>query len=286
VAETDLYLQHRDVIERGIAFVCRRHHLSRQDAEDFASTVRLRLIDADSAVLRAFCGRSSMQTYLVTVVTHQFQDWRNAQRGKWRPSAEALRMGPLGVLLETRLVRDRLSMDEAVEMLRTQNGVTEPRPALEAMAGRFPSRPGRTFVDPETLDKLEAGASANRADSSLNQAHARAAAKHASSALELALRNLEPQNQIILRMRFDDNLSVAQIGRILNLEQKPLYRRLERLLTTLRAALESAGFDAAAAADVLEYRGFDLAADAGESGSGVRLFTRDAGSPSTSGRFS
>src|SRR4029079_5287918 len=134
-----IYLAHRELIDRAIWSVCRRHGLSGADADDFAGGVRLHLIEDDYAVLRRFEQRSSLQTYLLAVITHCFQDFRNARWGKWRPSAEARRLGPLAVRLETMTVRDGLTLDEAYETLRTHFNLTESRQAIEVMAARFPS---------------------------------------------------------------------------------------------------------------------------------------------------
>jgi RNA polymerase sigma factor for flagellar operon FliA len=178
-------------------------------------------------------------------------------------------------------------MDEAVELLRTNHGVTEPRPVLEAMAARFPSRPGRVFLGEEGLDKRSSAES--RADAGLAEEQARAAAGRAAAALDAATRNLASQDRLILRMRFDDGATVADIARLLQLEPKPLYRRIERMLAELRAALEAVGIRASDAADVLEHRGFDLAHAAGsasESGTDVRQVSQRAGSPVSSGRAS
>ena len=64
-----LYLANVETIEGAIRFVCRRHRLGAPDAEEFAATVRLKLIDDDYAVLRKFQHRSSLRTFLVTVVS-------------------------------------------------------------------------------------------------------------------------------------------------------------------------------------------------------------------------
>ena len=133
MAAHDLYLSHRDVIERALASVCRRHHLAVPDAEDFSSSFHVHLMEDDCAILKKFQGRSSIQTYLVTVISHFFQDWRNARWGKWRPSAEAKRLGPVAVQLETLLVWDRVSFDAACELLKTQDAATASRAELEAM---------------------------------------------------------------------------------------------------------------------------------------------------------
>ncbi len=147
----NLYLQHRDLIERTIDQVCRRQALQPADAEDFASIVRIHLLDDDAAALRAFAGRSSLRTYLTVVVMRQFQDWRNARWGKFRSSVAARRRGDVAVKLERLTCRDGLSFDEAFETLRTHHAVTQPRSDLERWAAEFPARMKRRYVGDETL---------------------------------------------------------------------------------------------------------------------------------------
>jgi RNA polymerase sigma factor (sigma-70 family) len=271
-----LYLSNLTLIERVIGAVCRRHRLSAADAEDFGSTARLHLIDDDYAALRKFEGRSSMATYLTVVITRQFQDWRNAKWGKWRASAEARRQGPVAVHLERLIVRDRLSMEEAVETLRTNFSVDATRAELEALIARIPPRTGRTFVPDDELEQHAAPAA--RADNALADRHALEAAHTSSHALSTALRGLPAQDRLILKMRFQDDLSVAEVARLFHLEQKPLYRRIQKLLVDLRAALEAQGFTAASALEALESGGFELLPDdqgTKELWGEVRPFMRD-----------
>lgn len=255
MATVDPYSANRLLVEQAISHVCRRHRLSGPEGEDFASTTRLALIENDHARIRAFSGRSSLQTYLVVVITRLFQDWRNSQWGKWRPSAEAKRLGPLAIKLETMTVRDKMSFEEAVETLRINHGVSEDRAALESLYVRFPVRTGRSFTNDEVLDTI--GAPNSGADAPLNQAEASASAGAASAALTRALSALPPQDRIIIRMRFDDGFSVAEISKALKLEQKPLYRRVEKLLFELRRTLEGSGVSAEMIRDVIADRGFE-----------------------------
>lgn len=240
------------------------------EAEDFASSARLALIEDDHSRIRAFSGRSSLQTYLIVIITRLFQDWRNSQWGKWRPSAEAKRLGPLAVKLETLTVRDKLSFEEAVETLKTNHGVTEDRAALESLYSRFPVRTGRSFTTDEVLETV--GAPNSGADAPLDRAAASAGANAAAAALAACLTDLPGQDRIIIKMRFDDGFSVAEIAKALQLEQKPLYRRIERLLFDLRRRLESSGVNAQLIRDVIADRGFE---DGGwESRGEVRPFDR------------
>lgn len=271
---SELYLSQRDLIERAITAVCRHHHLWGDDADDFAGVVRLHCVEDDYAVLRRFQGRSSLRTYLLAVITHCFQDYRNARWGKWRPSAEARRLGPLAVRLETLVVRDGLTLDEAHETLRTNFRATESRDDIERLAARFPSRHGRSFVSVEVLDACPSADGG--AEAPLHSQEVGRAAREATVVLARTLSALPPEDQLILRMRFTDDCSIADIGRALHLDQKPLYRRVERLLGELRASLEAQGLGGEAVADLFAEGGFDrLAAEAPpETGGEVRRFDR------------
>jgi RNA polymerase sigma factor (sigma-70 family) len=57
-----------------------------------------------------------------------------------------------------------------------------------------------------------------------------------------ALAQLEVEDRVILRLRFEDDVSVPEIARLLRLGSSfALYRRLNRVLSGLRRALEAAG---------------------------------------------
>ena len=163
-----------------------------------------------------------------------------------------------------------MSFDEAVETLRTNHGVREERAALESLYARFPVRTGRSFTSDAALENVcapDAGA-----DAPLSQAQASASATAAAAALTRALAALPPQDRIVIKMRFDDGFSVAEIAKAMKLEQKPLYRRIEKLLLELRQALEASGVSAEQIRDAIADRGFD--AGGWESRGEVRPFDR------------
>jgi RNA polymerase sigma factor for flagellar operon FliA len=280
LASHEIYLAHADLIERTLSTVCRRHSLYGADAEDFSSTARLHLIEDDYAVLRRFQERSSLTSYLIVVITRQFQDWRNARWGKWRPSAEAKRLGDVAVRLETLTARDGLSLDEAHELMRTHHRITESRDALESMAARFPRRHKRSFVDGEVMETM--AASTRSAEDGLEAQEAAAAARRASECLGSAMRQLAAQDRLILKMRFQDNCQVADIARALQLEAMPLYRHLDKLLVTLRRTLEGEGLTSADLTAAWSNHGFD-SIEGGESWGEVRPFDRSGPAPALTG---
>lgn len=63
-------------------------------------------------------------------------------------------------------------------------------------------------------------------------------------ALERALASLDASDRLILRLRFEDDCSVPEIARLLG-EESPfrLYRRLDRILASVRRRLQAAGIE-------------------------------------------
>ena len=197
-----------------------------------------------------------------------FQDWRNARWGKWRPSAEAQRLGPIALRLETLVVRDLYTLDEAAEILRTNLGLNLDRGALEAMVARFPARQSRRMVTEAELKDTPSSTSAP--DSGLERRQAAESAHWAGRALRDAIARLPAQDQLILRLRFHDCLPISDIARALHLDQKPLYRRIDRLLATLREDLERSGLTRDKATETLELDGFGLLAAPRDGSLGAR----------------
>ena len=60
-------------------------------------------------------------------------------------------------------------------------------------------------------------------------------------ALKKALDSLSPEDRLIVKMSILDNLKIVDIARLLCMEQKPLYRRREKILRQLRSGLERDG---------------------------------------------
>lgn len=235
-----LFLENLRQVERIVASLCRRHALDEADADDFASWVKLKLVEDDYAVLRKFRGESAITTYLTVVVAMLFRDYRVQHWGRWRPSAAALRKGRVAVRLETLVYRDGHRLDQAGEILRTAGETELSDRELAALLAKLPPR-GPTRPVEVGADPLASAPAPASADDRVLGGEAEAQRRAADEALVRALDRLPPEDRLILRMRFWEGMSVADIARGLRLEQKPLYRRIDRSLTQLRGDLESAG---------------------------------------------
>jgi len=73
------------LVERLVRFVCQRAQVVGADVDDFASTVKLALIENDYSVLRAWEGRSSLATYLTVIIQRMLADERFRTLGRCVP---------------------------------------------------------------------------------------------------------------------------------------------------------------------------------------------------------
>ena len=232
-----LFTYHLPLIQQVIGSVGRRHRLYGPDAEEFASTVYLRLIEGNYRILRKFQRRSSMRTFLNVVIQRLYLDFRDSQWGKWRPSAAARRQGPIAVLLERLLDRDGFSFAEAAEILGARDGLNTSREALSDLASHVRVRPQRRTVDDDAILRIpDAGPLPDERVIEAESARQEGVARHA---LHNALMALDPADRALIDLRFRAGLGVADIARAMQVEQKPLYRRFERLLSDLRRRLEA-----------------------------------------------
>lgn len=246
------------LIEQSLQKIASRKCCSPDEAEDFTSWARLRLLEDGRPILEKFQGRSALSTYLTTVALNLFRDYRIAKWGKFRPSAAAKRMGTVAVRLEMLVARDGIPLDEAIEILRRNEGVQASVEELEAMAAKLPVRAPRRFEGEETLAQLSGG---ERAEDRALRREAAQAAGRVETALDEGLRTLSPEDRLILKMRVQDGFTVADIARSLHLEQKPLYRRLEQVTARLRQEMEARGVRREDVDEVVEWEEVEVRVD-------------------------
>lgn len=245
-----LYLRELPTIEAIVRFACRRRGAG-MDEEDFASIVKLKLIEDDYAVIRKFGGRSSFRTYLTIVIQRFLLDQRVREWGRWRPSAEAKRLGGLAITLERLLHRDGLTFEEACVVLEARTPQPS-RSALEILAVRLPEPRRRPMHSGEPKEG-DATLDASVVERPVFQRDREEIADHAIRVLEDAISRLEAEERLILRLRYQEELTTVEVARSLGTTRKHLQRRIRRLLDVLRDALEARGLDRGTAWDLVEH---------------------------------
>jgi hypothetical protein len=139
--------------------------------------------------------------------------------------------------LERLLFRDGWDYGEAVEKLVAE-GAPEARAELDGIRAKLPDRPPRRLLGEEALagygdlDGVEEGV-AERERAAIHGRFRRA--------WERSSGKLEAEDRFILKRLFLSGRTVAQVAGELGVEQRPLYRRRDRILGCLREELEAEG---------------------------------------------
>jgi RNA polymerase sigma factor (sigma-70 family) len=241
------------LIERAVGFAARRYRFDPSDAEEFAAVVRLKLVDNDYAIIRAYEARSSFATYISIVIQRLALDYCIHVWGKWHPSAEAKRIGALAIEIEQLLLRDGRTIDEALVILgRKHDNIT--RESVTAIAERLPVRaPRHRDVDVEKAEFVSVSRP-DEVEEPLFAVDRRRASERLSSIMSAVIARLPEDERLILQLRFEGGMTVPQIARSLGLDQKLTYRRIEKRIRDMRRELERAGI---AWHDVLDLIGRD-----------------------------
>jgi len=238
-----------ELIDRVVRQVCRRGGVAAGEVDDFGSVVKLALVENDYAILRRYEGRSSLATYLTIVIRRKLSDQRERTHGRWRPSPEAERLGERAVLIEDLVGRQHRSVDEAMPILRAVASIT--RHEVVEIADRLRQRTPRPREVPLPEDDEVPLPAADRADTATFDRELRAMSQRAGALLRDTMAGWPAPDRMLVRLRFESSLSIADIARLMKVPQRPLYRRLEALLGRLREILLNAGIDPAAADDLL-----------------------------------
>lgn len=247
-----LFLAHLNHIDRAALKACGKKGIRGADVEDFTAEVRMKLMEDDYAVVRRFAGNSEFKTYITAVVGRFVVNFIREQRGRWRSSAAAERLGAEAVQLERLVLGGGYSLQQAGEKLRTEGRTARSDAELARLFGQLPARTPLRPVVPEPPTGVDAAPGESRADERVMESEAVSRRAEMLDLLGTALGELDLEDQLIVQMRFAKEETVADVARALSLEQKPLYRRVQRLRTRLRGLLERAGLQRDEIRDLLD----------------------------------
>ena len=215
--------------------VVRRGRLLPPDAEDFSQSVQLKFLESGYDAFARFDGRSSLRTYLTTVVWRLLLDWRTAAYGKWRPSAAARRLGAQALRLDRLLNRDGLTVDEAVQVASLAPDAL-PYRLLRLIAERLPRRRRHIRVADDVLQLV-----AREFPDPIEARERAMKARQTRIALGQAFNHLNPEERRLMALRYRQSLTVREIANLLDVDAKRLYRTFDRLVGKLRRDMGAGG---------------------------------------------
>jgi RNA polymerase sigma factor for flagellar operon FliA len=239
VSQPPTYEEHLGLINEVIDRICRRNRLAGADKDDFCQEAHLKLLE--ERTVEKHQGRAALRTYLLIVLQRVYLDYRIKQWGKWRPSVEAKRNGPVAIKLEQLVLRDGLSFEEALETLKTNYQVPESRETLEKLVARLPLRVIRKAKGDEALVSLPDGK--RPADEQLAREQLKARIAAVLTELERALAGLDAFDRMLVTLVYWDGVPVVSIAKASGQDHKRLFRRLDKLKAQLREILLDAGID-------------------------------------------
>ena len=248
-----LFLKELRSIERIIASACTRSRFGPSDHEDLSSALLLKLIENDYAVIRHFEGKSSFATFVTVVVQRFLIDQRNARWGRWLASAEATRLGPQAVAMERLIHRDGQTFEQAFQLMQSDDSLRITRAEFDELLGKLPRRLPRART--LALEELPVTQDPPAKETPSSRFFARERERlglAASRVLDATIAGFSAEDRLLLKMRFESEMSVARIARATGEEQRRVYYRIERLALAMRKALEESGVDRRTAADLLE----------------------------------
>jgi RNA polymerase sigma factor (sigma-70 family) len=249
-------LDNLSLVDKVVRITARKYQLSADEAEELAASVKLKLFENDCEVLRKFKEHSTLSTYLITVVKRVFLDDRNKRRGKWRPSMQARRLGPIAVLLDQFLTRDRLTFDDAVQAMIVRYGDQVSYSSLYEMAIQLPSRSSRVFLAETELDHVPAS-TPPEADP-IEYRERREQATRVGASLRAVIEELDDEDRAIIYLLYCGNVPIARIAEMFGVNAKPFYRRIDNLKESLRTALEMKGVSQEDIVSIMEHPVFGI----------------------------
>lgn len=235
-----LFVENLSTLERVAAGFGRRYGMSSDETADLTSSIMVRIVEDDYAVFRKFRGESSLSTYLTVAITMMAREYRVQQRGRWRPSAAAQRQGAVAIRLETLVHQKGHSLPEAAQVLRTRGETSLSDRKLGDLLRQLPRRGPMRPVEVGD-ESLQAVTAASDAETDMLSGEAAARRSSVESILQETLAALSLEDRLLLKLRFWQEASIADAARILGVEQRPLYRRVDRLLEELRTRLAGHG---------------------------------------------
>ncbi len=219
------------IIDQAIKCICHRHNLSEEEGEEFAAEARYKLVENDYKIVREFKGKSTLKTYLVTVINRLFIDKKRAEHGRWRASEKAKQIGEVAVKLDELLHKDNYSLDEAYQILRINYKIKLSEEELDSIFHKIDKE--RTPRIKEESEEEIASAIPDPGlmpDEEVEKGRIEKAAERLFTLVDEISCTLSENDRLALRMKFQDDHSISDISQCLGISRNDIEKRMKGIL--------------------------------------------------------
>jgi DNA-directed RNA polymerase specialized sigma24 family protein len=119
----------------------------------------------------------------------------------------------------------------------------------------LPARVRATEVGEEAAANIS---SRESSETAIEDAERRKDIERLQRALQTALASIATQDRVVIALRFDQDLSIAEISGLIRVSVPTLHRRLDKSVKQLRLALSQAGFDPREVANLIGHPSIGL----------------------------
>lgn len=218
---------------------CYRHSIAGDDADEYNSHVHEKLVEDECRKIREFKGGSSYKTYITVVISRILIDRIRSGR-RWKPSQKALKMGNDAVILEELFYRKNYSFEQAYSTLVTNHGASISRDRAYEMVTLLQRRHVISkrprvveFVDniSDNRDTAPDRVVVNKENSKNKD--------HLDNVISEIRGFLSNEERLLLRMRFEGNIKISEIARVLRKERNYVDKKLKKIFVKFREELLS-----------------------------------------------
>lgn len=231
-------------------------------AEEAALSVMERLEENNWKRVRAYCGKATFSTYLQVLTGRILEDFARSRFGRVRPPSWVKVLGGVWSKLFSALCLERLQVPEAVEVVFQRQNVSSKKEIEEAaytLLGRIPGCGSEQGLEVEYDESnIENSAvhfrtSGQMEDKELREVLAEILGLQTGEGVSLQEKSvarlkemkitLLPEEKLLLRLCFQDDLSVVGAGKMIGLNRNQAYGKMRRLLARIRKAFKQTGLD-------------------------------------------
>ena len=166
------------------------------------------------------------------------------QAGRWRPSETARRLGDTAIELEKLTSRSHHTFDEACHIIASNPQNRLSRNQLYDLYAQLPQKEAsiRPVDDPEEALRTVAAPSA-QASESLEQHRLHSVQDKLDLIVGEMRGSLSPEDRLMLKMAFEDDLALSEIARGLGKERAAVDRRIKKILTGFKEQILAKGIN-------------------------------------------